>query len=713
MDEEVYALRALMRKYGGEKPIIATEYGKKVDDVADSPAYLVKMTTLMASSGVDAAYWYVFKDHPGYERMGLFDEQMNPHPALAAHQFLLKNMGESYTPVRTDVAGPRIQAFKVAPDMHVVWGLDQNVRFDGSRTLYDARGTVLADVLKISDQPVYVRGDFQVKLDKSQVAADTLADYNTGKWAYFARSAGTGKLTPLSEQVPDPNGWDIHIGISSNPFLTVGRDNMITGWSGAQAMQRYVATEDGMVRLDGEWSIANNRSTGVKAIIMVNGTSVWSSNVYYGTDVTLRNKVLTLKAGDRVDVILDPAGSSDFDNTKVHVRLTYTGPLGTAEEVFARYNVVYAAAALDGRVFGTAAKDVLVGSAVADLSSTRDGLQDVFVASKGTNLTVRNYEAGIDKLDLGHWGLADPTGLLFSRANGNLVVSGTGGSVTLVGAAALTDAQVKADLLLDPVLHYLDVPVRYVPPVTIPTAPTLNTILGTSAGNSLSGTAAGDLMQGLAGNDTLKGLGGNDRLEGGDGNDRLYGGAGDDTLIGGAGTDNADFRTATTGVRVDLAAGIATGEGSDTLSGIENVTGSNHADTLIGDGLRNSLWGGKGNDAIFGAGDNDKLYGQDGDDSLDGGAGNDWLEGGLGNDTLTGGSGADIFRFAKGWGLDTITDFTQGSDKIDLRGLGLGFAGLSFTDTAEGLLVGTAFGQVMLLLGLDLGGVSATDFKFV
>ena len=38
-----------------------------------------------------------------------------------------------------------------------------------------------------------------------------------------------------------------------------------------------------------------------------------------------------------------------------------------------------------------------------------------------------------------------------------------------------------------------------------------------------------------------------------------------------------------------------------------------------------------------------------------------------GNDTITGGDGADIFVFTKGEnGTDTITDFSTGTDKIDI-----------------------------------------------
>jgi Ca2+-binding RTX toxin-like protein len=64
----------------------------------------------------------------------------------------------------------------------------------------------------------------------------------------------------------------------------------------------------------------------------------------------------------------------------------------------------------------------------------------------------------------------------------------------------------------------------------------------------------------------------------------------------------------------------------------------------------------------------DSLDGGAGDDVLVGGTGNDTLLGGLGNDTLSGGIGNDVFVFntAIGNNVDTIVDFTTGSDKIQL-----------------------------------------------
>ena len=67
--------------------------------------------------------------------------------------------------------------------------------------------------------------------------------------------------------------------------------------------------------------------------------------------------------------------------------------------------------------------------------------------------------------------------------------------------------------------------------------------------------------------------------------------------------------------------------------------------------------------------DDDALFGEEGADILHGGHGADTLDGGAGADTLTGGDGVDTFVFTAGDGIDTITDFTPGTDRIDLSAL--------------------------------------------
>ena len=147
-----------------------------------------------------------------------------------------------------------------------------------------------------------------------------------------------------------------------------------------------------------------------------------------------------------------------------------------------------------------------------------------------------------------------------------------------------------------------------------------------------------ETIGGTEGDDLIIGGNGTDSLSGRAGNDTLIGGAEGDTLDGGDDTDTVSYETASTGVRAVLQnPATNTGDAAgDSYVDVENLTGSDHADQLIGDTNDNTIAGRAGRD---------RLVGRDGNDSLFGGGDNDRLEGGLGADVLNGGSGQDRVQY--------------------------------------------------------------------
>lgn len=123
------------------------------------------------------------------------------------------------------------------------------------------------------------------------------------------------------------------------------------------------------------------------------------------------------------------------------------------------------------------------------------------------------------------------------------------------------------------------------------------------AGGALADQLSGGSTAQTGGADTFFGKAGADTLTGSFGNDVLDGGAGNDTLSGGVGIDTAAYVDALSGVTVTIknAQQNTVGAGLDTLSGIENLTGSDHNDTLTGDANANVIEGGAGNDMLNGA----------------------------------------------------------------------------------------------------------------
>jgi hypothetical protein len=180
---------------------------------------------------------------------------------------------------------------------------------------------------------------------------------------------------------------------------------------------------------------------------------------------------------------------------------------------------------------------------------------------------------------------------------------------------------------------------------------------------TVNGTTGDDVFQARAGIQVLNGFAGNDTF--------LLG-AGNHTIDGGNGIDTVSYSGAAAGVTVDLGAGTATtGTWTDSLSAIENATGSNQHDTITG---------------------------SSGVNVIDGGGGDDTLIGGGRGDTLTGGAGADTFVYlstadSSRTQSDTIMDFSHAEgDKIDVSAIA------SFT------FVGSLDHHANELAVIDLGG---------
>ncbi|MCA0304296.1 MAG: M10 family metallopeptidase C-terminal domain-containing protein, partial [Proteobacteria bacterium] len=116
--------------------------------------------------------------------------------------------------------------------------------------------------------------------------------------------------------------------------------------------------------------------------------------------------------------------------------------------------------------------------------------------------------------------------------------------------------------------------------------------------------------------------------------------------------------------------GNASGQSVSSNENNSTAYGGAGNDTVQGNSGNDTLYGGSGNDSMTGGSGNDTMYGGSGNDTLSGGSGNDVLIGGYGADTLTGNSNNDTFRYLSVLDTnDTITDFNQGSDKIDLSAI--------------------------------------------
>ncbi len=224
-----------------------------------------------------------------------------------------------------------------------------------------------------------------------------------------------------------------------------------------------------------------------------------------------------------------------------------------------------------------------------------------------------------------------------------------------------------------------------------------DTVIGGGGNDTISGGDDADSLNGGAGADSLSGDAGNDVLVGGAGGDVLSGGRGADTLSGGGGKDSLEG----SGGRDVLEGG----------GGADQLKGGGGRDMLEGGGGRDMLDGGGGRDMLDGGGGRDTVDGGGGRDVVDGGGGRDMVSGGRGADELTGGGGRDVFVFDTGDGRDTITDFRQRQDRIEIQSGADSFDDLAITQVGDDVLI--RFSNVRITVEDDqIANFTAADFIF-
>ena len=222
----------------------------------------------------------------------------------------------------------------------------------------------------------------------------------------------------------------------------------------------------------------------------------------------------------------------------------------------------------------------------------------------------------------------------------------------------------------------------------------------------LTGSDVANMLNSSTGNDFLSGNGGNDTLNGGGGSDTMIGGYGDDYFI----TNGADTILE------------SVGQGTDTVESTVNYSLGDNIENLIlagtravdgtGNALGNNVTGNGEANLLRGMAGNDTVSGMSGNDTLDGSSGRDILSGGKGNDRIIGGSGADVFVFNRGDGTDTVTDFVNGLDVLQIANGAEKFADITVLDS--GLNVTISFANVKVtLLNLNHSSIDASDFAFV
>jgi len=344
-------------------------------------------------------------------------------------------------------------------------------------------------------------------------------------------------------------------------------------------------------------------------------------------------------------------------------------------------------------VTGGAGNDTLTGNTGANALNGGGG-DDRFVATIGDGNDSYVGGAGVDTYDLS----ATTAG---ATVTVNLATSAQIGTDTLNTMENIIGSQGNDIIVVNGGANFID---------------------GQGGNDTISAGAGDDIVLGGSGNDTINGQAGDDRLTGGLDSDTVDGDAGADTFIatvgdgndsyaGGIGNDTYDLSATSAGATVTPTSATSAETGTDTLSSVENVIGSQGNDNISFAPV-----------ALLNAAN--VVDGGGGNDTLSTGAGADRLTGGTGNDTMDGGTGDDVFVFAPGFGNDTILGFDasgnllNGQDRLNISAMGINAgnfaANVSITDLGADTLVEFDGLESILLMGVNgVGTNTITQADFV
>ncbi|MDB5661661.1 MAG: calcium-binding protein [Cypionkella sp.] len=492
------------------------------------------------------------------------------------------------------------------------------------------------------------------------------------------------------------NGGDNEISVSAGADAVnggLGEDRLTVNYSAATGNITGDSTSN-FTEAGGGGRMVTLTSGTIEHFTILTGTGADTITTAEGDDIIVTgNGASTVSAGQGANIII---GGKDADTITA-----LDG--GNRIDAGNGSNTITSGAGNDTIISGNGT-DTIVSGAGMDLITLYGGPDTVNAGSNFDRLII-NYAlmttdvaGGVTSgdLDAGYSGnIADVAGnfINFVQSEAFSITTGSGNDSIMSGAAA--------DLLSGGFGND-----------TLQAGDGNDTLQGNQNDDRLEGGDGDDFMRGGRDNDTLLGGIGNDTLLGDLGDDTLTGGEGNDALTGGTGSDTADYSASIAAVSVNLAAGgaqmIGVSEGTDTLTDIENVTGSLFSDTLSGNAGANILTAGAGADYLQGNMGDDSLQGNTGNDTLRGGQDNDFLRGGQDNDYLRGDKGNDSLQGDRGQdildggaGADILRgDVTPTSTENDTFVFTIGEAAGDIVVDFDGL--GSLAGDQLLFIGYGL-----------
>ncbi|UWR95972.1 hypothetical protein [Phaeobacter inhibens] len=472
-------------------------------------------------------------------------------------------------------------------------------------------------------------------------------------------------------------GDDLVISLGAHSSFTIqdyfiDRQGLSTSTQVSSSSWQGWTTQDGLSQADLDTILQNGNSASTFRVNVVtsDGTEVnfrhGALGAFDSTSAAApNNDFSTLRANYHAFRNSDDVWATHRDNDDSQYSSTFADALGQAR---------------DAQTGGA----VLTAEGLAtleDMLANRDGSYNVLLGDAGQNKLVGDMDANLIRGSGG----ADT----ISGGAGNDLIDGGAGADNLDGGAGFDVLSYEG--ATNGIVLYFDNPAKgwsslvadIVNDNVTPSSESIENFEGAV------GTSFTDIFVGNDGANFFKSGDGNDVISAYGGDDTIHGGEGTDTLHGGDGFDVLSYEGHSTAVRIKL-----TEQTSEFIPSPTNYVAGDHISGFEG------------------------VIGSDFDDDLNGTAGRNLLEGGAGNDRLSGGDGFDTFVFRAGHGMDRITDFTVGEDKLmfDFGGSVDGFD-ISVIESANGeethTRIQTADGGLIDLFGVEIDELGATSFVFV
>jgi hypothetical protein len=370
VEYELSDLKALIARFneGKQKPIWATEIGKQdktPDGRRNTAGYLVRLSTILLSQGVEKIYWYLLRDYNDFTTMGLLRDSDSPFGRYApAHAFvayanLIRQLDASEFE-RREKTDPRTRIYlfnRGEEQCRVAWVTDGTGNTDDVGTLaffktakplrvieIDGHEHSVVPVsgeasLRLTSTPVFVEGSVSsVREKRSDVVLTDSASAFSGSqgangWYYgyvvpAETKAGEDRFIRLASL---KDSWAQYWGAPSLPDLKINREGGHPGVLDAHAawaVRRWQSSVEGRIGISGHFERWADEGDGSEVQIIVDGRPIYivdlggpnnPKRVAFAVDTVVHK-------GSTVDIGISPgpAGSTDVNNdaTGVHVTIT-------------------------------------------------------------------------------------------------------------------------------------------------------------------------------------------------------------------------------------------------------------------------------------------------------------------------------------------------------------------------------------------------------